>query len=542
MLVLAGRCICSSIQASTCPAQSLPLIDGVNISGTIGNIGYFKMPACTSVSTIKPQPDGGAVMLTESDNGAIKKRSLLSVKADGTKRWQIDSPYSSGGTKYDSPLITVNSNGNIALASNYTLSNSNYGVAFSLVSGANGQVLLANDIMPDSSKSVSYKLSGSRSVALVNGKAYISLSNCNYSTNGGRPDCFGVYASLMTLSSSQFAIDFPRGTIMQGGFKKYYALGDSFASGESVKPFATSTDEGSSSDNDKDTCHRSVLAYAKQLEQNSSLKLQIPNNGFVACSGAETKNIYDAYDLDSKFKTEKLQYSQLSSDANIVTISIGGNDAYFSDFVNSCLFLDCSNMQSPVVSRSFNAVANMSGNLTNVYKQILQKAPNAKVYVVGYPQILPQKGCSQTDGWMKLFNAFAINAKLGDAMSIAAINKIGQSASLDAAQIQQLINAGTVEFNSGEVATARNLVTQLDAAIKSAVASVGSSRLVYIDPTAAGSPFIGHELCTSNPYFNGVVLDLAEVGTDMNVEFSFHPNLLGVSEGYYRLLLPYFKA
>lgn len=509
------------------------------------------MPACTSVSAIKPQPDGGAVMLTESDNGAVKKRSLLSVKADGTKRWQIDSPYSSGGTKYDSPLITVGGNGNIALASNYTLSNANYGIAFSLVSGTNGQVLLANDIVPDSSKSVSYKLSGTRSVALVNGKAYLALSNCNYSTNGGRPDCFGMYASLMTLSSSQFAIDFPRGTTMQGGFKKYYALGDSFASGESVKPFAIGTDEGNSSDNEKDTCHRSVLAYAKQLEQNASLKLQIPNNGFVACSGAKTSNVIlpDNYASMTQeqinalsFKTELPQLAKLGPDANIVTISIGGNDAYFSSFVNACLFLDCSNIQSPVVSRSFNAVANMSGSLSNVYKQILQKAPNAKVYVVGYPQILPQKGCSQTDGWMKLFNNFALNAKLGDAMSIAAINKIGQSAGLDATQIQQLINAGAVEFNSGEVATARNLVTQLDTAIKSAVASVGSSRLVYIDPTAAGSPFIGHELCTSQPYFNGVVLDLAEANTDMNVEFSFHPNQLGVSEGYYRLLLPYFKA
>lgn len=529
---------------NTCPAQSLPLIDHVTIGSLLGNISSEALPACTSVSSIKPLPDGGAVMLTESDDGTVKNRRLIAINFDGSQRWMVDVPYTSGGTKYDSPVFSVTGSGDTAVAGNYMRSDANYGVMFSLLSGADGQAIVVNDIAPDSSQSVSYRLGGPRGMALADGKVYLAPSNCNYSTNGGKPDCLGRYSSLVILSDSHFKIDSPRGSIMQGGYRKYYALGDSFASGESVEPFETGTDEGSSSDDTVDTCHRSLFAYAKQLEQNASLKLQVPKSGFVACSGAKIENISvpDNYDnmTDAErqalaFKTEPLQLTELKSDADIITISIGGNDAYFSTFVNTCLFLDCSDMQQSAVSRSFDAVANMSGSLSNVYNQILQKAPNAKVYVVGYPQLLSQQGCSQTDEWMQTFNTLAATAKT-NVVSAGAITAIGKAAGLDDAQINQLINSGTVEFSSAEVATARNLVTQLDATIKSTVESINSPRLVYVDPTAEGSPFIGHELCTSQPYFNGVNLNLAKANTDFDAEFSFHPNQLGVTEGYYRLL------
>ncbi|MGD8373982.1 MAG: GDSL-type esterase/lipase family protein [Candidatus Woesebacteria bacterium] len=484
---------------NTCPAQSLPLIDHVTIGSLLGNINSEALPTCTSVSSIKPLPDGGAVMLTESDDGTVKNRRLIAINFDGSQRWMVDAPYTSGGTKYDSPVFSVTASGDIAVAGNYTRSDANYGVMLSLLSGADGQAIVVNDIAPDSSLSVSYRLGGPRGMALADGKVYLAPSNCNYSTNGGKPDCLGRYSSLVILSDSHFKIDSPRGSIMQGGYRKYYALGDSFASGESVEPFEIGTDEVAINDDDiVDTCHRSLFAYAKQLEQNASLKLQVPSSGFVACSGAETENVfkpddYDMMTLQQKasfaFKTEDPQAVNIQPDADIVTISIGGNDIGFADFVQLCLFGDCS---SPGDNRRFfESVDSLGESLRNVYEQVLQIAPNAKVYAVGYPQLLPSSlTCSPADVWM-------------------------------------------TAFSSSEMQAGRELVVAIDDKIKETVQLVGNERLIYIDPLVGSSPFVGHELCTDDPYFNGVYI--APTG-DMNKEFSFHPNQLGVTEGYYRLL------
>lgn len=54
--------------------------------------------------------------------------------------------------------------------------------------------------------------------------------------------------------------------------------------------------------------------------------------------------------------------------------------------------------------------------------------------------------------------------------------------------------------------------------------------LHYIDPMAVGSPFIGHSLCSSDPYFNGLnVVDRS---------LSFHPNMKG-QRAYAKLITSY---
>ena len=82
-------------------------------------------------------------------------------------------------------------------------------------------------------------------------------------------------------------------------------------------------------------------------------------------------------------------------------------------------------------------------------------------------------------------------------------------------------------FTANEMTTGRNLTTALDEEIQDTV-GILRPRLHYVDPLAAGSPFTGHELCTDNPYFNGVDV--------VNKEYSFHPNALG-QNAYRQLLL-----
>lgn len=524
--------ISSGKQNSFCAPQGPSIVDSISVYGPSGMLWSTKLAACATVAAIWPAPDGGAVLLTESNDFVAKKRSLLSLKPGGAQRWQNEVPFGNGSATYASPQISVTTAGDVALATNYTRSDNNPGVAFSLLSGQDGQVLFANDIAPSQSDAASYKLSGNTySMAVTSGRAYLAINSCQYSTNGGRPDCFGN-ASLYTIVDPKLAIDYPRGPIMQGtatNLRKYYALGDSFASGEGVSPFIDGTDIG------EDTCHRSTLAYAKLLEQNTSLNVQIPDKGFVACSGAETKNISNEGRSDEDPQINALD----NGDANIVTLSIGGNDVMFSDFVKTCMFLNCSTTKN---AQDFFAAVNGLGNkLKDVYTQVLQKAPNAKVYVVGYPQLLPEKGCSKTDGWMETFDTLARQAQRGVPAAVAAITEIGKSSKLTDAQIKQLIRSGKVEFNQNEVKTARNLVSTLDAKIKATVKAVNNNRLVYVDPLVKNSPFIGHELCTDKQYFNGVVINPAMAKSGYDIEYSFHPNQLGQSEGYYRLLLPYFS-
>jgi hypothetical protein len=50
---------------------------------------------------------------------------------------------------------------------------------------------------------------------------------------------------------------------------------------------------------------------------------------------------------------------------------------------------------------------------------------------------------------------------------------------------------------------------------------VNSQRLHFVDAMATGSPFIGHDVCSSNPYVNGLTLLPGDTSE------SFHPNVKG---------------
>ena len=73
---------------------------------------------------------------------------------------------------------------------------------------------------------------------------------------------------------------------------------------------------------------------------------------------------------------------------------------------------------------------------------------------------------------------------------------------------------------STDVSTIRLLTTQMDNAIRTAVTNTKNSNITFVDPTTT---FSGNELCTSNPWFNGVVLNA-------NLDYisgSYHPNAAG---------------
>ncbi|GAB3457323.1 SGNH/GDSL hydrolase family protein [Actinophytocola sediminis] len=229
---------------------------------------------------------------------------------------------------------------------------------------------------------------------------------------------------------------------------KYVALGDSYASGT-----------GAGSYGDSGGCKRSANAYA-QLWANSHAPSAF---SFVACSGAVTSDVLAN------------QVSAVTSDTELVTISIGGNDAGFADVMTDCnLGSDQSCVDRNAEAQAF-ARAELPGRLDSVYTAISDRAPGAQVVVLGYPHIYELDGdCS-----------------------------VGLSETKRAA-----IN-GSADVLA-DVVSSRS----------------GAFGFTFVDGRSA---FAGHEICASGAqWLNSITWPIDE---------SYHPNVGGHRDGYYAALV-----
>jgi|GEM_PF-2767559 len=502
------------------------------------------LPACSQVYSIRPLYTGGVVAyIATRDNATNTVLELYAVSPAGgnVPMWTMPLTGPSGATSYGNKF-TTDLNGTVVLEQPFVRSETTqnggnldfFGVRLALISGFTGALQGVTELSGGLSDGYGFNpLDADAIPAIANNVAYVAAAHCN-----GYKLCDYSTTSLYAVSLPGVSLDYPRGAVLGGSvanWQNYVAMGDSFSSGEGAP---ASTDPGFLPGSDTagppvDKCHRSGQAYSEQLDGKPILLLKLTN--FVACSGATTADLLNGWPASGPNTGEGQQTSVLSSNTDVITLTIGGNDIGFGDFVTNCLFDDCS---TPAISQRFfdnvenNLVGTSSGSqpsgLLGVYSQIKTKAPNAKVYVLGYPQLLPEVGCPQTDSWMTAFNALAKDAHDHKEYAIKTLNAIGWFFHIPQATIDGLITAGTFEFNATETATARLLVQKLDTKIQQTIASLNDSHFVYVDPLAANSPFIGHELCRgSQTYFNG--LDAT------NQAYSFHPNQLG--QNAYSMLL-----
>jgi uncharacterized delta-60 repeat protein len=123
----------------------------------------------------------------------------------------------------------------------------------------------------------------------------------------------------------------------------YVALGDSYSSGEGALD-----DDGNVGDgNDnvgyeantdiegQNECHRARNAWPRLLDEMLP-DLTMQPGGFVACSGAVTANVTDGGSGKGAWG-EEAQVESVSGRTDIATISIGGNDAKFSEALETCI-------------------------------------------------------------------------------------------------------------------------------------------------------------------------------------------------------------
>jgi len=173
----------------------------------------------------------------------------------------------------------------------------------------------------------------------------------------------------------------PATTAAADGAPGYVALGDSYTSAPLVLPIAA----GSPLD-----CGRSARNYPHLTAQALGFSLTD-----VSCGGAQTSNLTTA-----QYSDAPAQDDALSAGTRVVTLGMGGNDNNtFITAVAGCGVLDAAdglNIGSPcksVFGSTFTDDINADGPVIGAALQhIHQLAPNAQVYVVGYPDILPQSG------------------------------------------------------------------------------------------------------------------------------------------------------
>ncbi len=160
----------------------------------------------------------------------------------------------------------------------------------------------------------------------------------------------------------------------------YVALGDSFSAGPFVGTMRT----------DPEGCARSRDNYPAFLAD----WLDVASYTDVSCSAAVTSDLYAPMRmLDGN--TTGPQLGALSADTDLVTLGIGGNDF---DIYSGLIRCQEGATAVCAVDQLRSDAGKVAGRITQAVRRIRKAAPEATVYVVGYPDILPTEGTCRAVG------------------------------------------------------------------------------------------------------------------------------------------------
>ncbi|HWE88419.1 MAG TPA: SGNH/GDSL hydrolase family protein [Pseudonocardiaceae bacterium] len=169
-------------------------------------------------------------------------------------------------------------------------------------------------------------------------------------------------------------------------YNKYVALGDSYAAVGSL--WDVSGTPG---------CFRSASNYAHDLAKD----LGVGSLTDETCGSAVTADMTQPQ--NTGLGANPPQFDGLTADTNLVTVTIGGNDFGFGDIATTCATMGA---LSPIgdpcqqhytvngVDQLAASISPVAAKVGAVIQGIKQRAPQAKIVVVGYLPIMPpQNGC-----------------------------------------------------------------------------------------------------------------------------------------------------
>jgi lysophospholipase L1-like esterase len=241
--------------------------------------------------------------------------------------------------------------------------------------------------------------------------------------------CLAVFAAGLLIPAASAAAS------------QYVALGDSYSSGVGTRVFYEESGE----------CDRSPDAYGPKIAAKHGYTLN-----FEACGGAKTPEVIEK------------QLGKLTSSTALVTITIGGNDAGFSNVIINCAlyYFTCG---SAIGEANEYIAKTLPGKLETTYKDIRAKATTAEVIVLGYPKLFTKEGKTCNVNFL----------------------------------------------TSGNEKKMNETAEKLDAVIK---ARAEALKFKFVNPTSA---FEAHAVCASEEWLNGQSSPLSE---------SYHPNVKGQEE------------
>jgi len=171
----------------------------------------------------------------------------------------------------------------------------------------------------------------------------------------------------------------------------YVALGDSYSAGPLVP----------SPRNDPGGCFRSTNNYPAYLAGH----LQVATYTDVTCSGARSRDLRRPQSLLAGGAAAP-QLDALSADTDLVTLGVGGNDfGLFGALTSTCAEVRDRDPDGKPCKREFTQriddrkvdtkardARRIEGHVAGVLRAVVERAPDAEVYVVGYPRLLPTDG------------------------------------------------------------------------------------------------------------------------------------------------------
>ena len=240
----------------------------------------------------------------------------------------------------------------------------------------------------------------------------------------------------------------------------YVALGDSYTAGPLI-PVVREDAPG---------CFRSTNNYPAYLAG----LLDVASYRDASCSGAASDDVAGRQSLmfDNRARP---QLAALSAGTDLVTVGLGGNDfGLFGSVSGGCggswksVATPCQDRFGETLARDARRVRR---TLLAALEGVTERAPDAEVYVVGYPRLLPESGTCQAAG-----------------------------------------------FTAGDAAWARGIAALLNRSVRRAAEDAGAT---YVDlyPTS-----LGHDICAGDEaWVNGR-------RTDFGAAAAFHPFLVGMRE------------
>jgi hypothetical protein len=249
------------------------------------------------------------------------------------------------------------------------------------------------------------------------------------------------------------------------GDNRYVALGDSYTAAPGVPP-QTAVDIPLG-------CFQSARNYPHLIAP--LLQLQFSD---ASCSGATTDDMTGEQNVTPGANAP--QFDRLTPQTKVVTLGIGGNDIGFSEIAVQCTTLGLGDPNGDPCHDEYvvdgddavsDRIDELEPDLAAVLAEIGVRSPDAKVFVVGYPTILPETG----DGCYPV-----------------------------------------VPIAAGDIAWVREKHLELNAAIESVAVANGA---VYVDTY---TPSIGHDACQP------IGTKWVEPVVPTEPGFSIHPNLNGM--------------